>query len=514
MICRAAAVFLSLGVLLSPACRCKPQKTKETTRDPDHDRSGDRSTTKPTTPRVQPNALPPEPWVRAERSEAAPRPLPTIAKIDFSAFPDPTKHPAGRGGKTHEVKPTGQGVIARTLERAAPGDTILVHPGTYKEGHSGDFRALIVDKERIFLRAKEIGSVTVQPMAGINYGLMITASHVRVEGLTIKGFKQAHVAIGRQGATVANVILSDLKVEAPADKQWHDGIVADVDRRGAKKPAVDGLLLRNITVKGASLGISCNNGPCHSWWLENITVRAAREGGWGGDGVAVENGRNMVLVNVEVSGTSGDGIDLKARDALVLNSHVHHVKRNGIKLWQGGDIVNSIVHHTYAEPALSFETGGRYRLLNSVVAFICHGPETKCYTLTSGYDTRPKQQVELINSIFYRVHGAAFFADRTELKLRSCIFFDVKNEQAVRAMVGGKEVVVTTKGSPDTLGKGNLFSDPDFVQPDKGDFRLGEKSPAIEAGTATEALPETDIAGRPRKQGEAPDIGPFEARLR
>src|SRR3989337_1715534 len=104
--------------------------------------------------------------------------------------------------------------------------------------------------------------------------------------------------------------------------------------------------MHRVTVENASLGISCNAGPCRSWWLEDVTVV-----GRGGDGAGA------------------DGIDLKVKRLLISSSRVHNVSRNGIKLWHGGDIVNTVIHHTGADAAIVFEQGGRYRILNSVMAF-------------------------------------------------------------------------------------------------------------------------------------------------
>jgi hypothetical protein len=48
-------------------------------------------------------------------------------------------------------------------------------------------------------------------------------------------------------------------------------------------------------------------------------------------------------------------------------------------------------------------------------------------------------------------------------------------------------------------GEGNIFDDPLFMDPEKGDFRLRQGSPCIDAGNNDVLnLPETDILGAPR----------------
>jgi hypothetical protein len=62
-----------------------------------------------------------------------------------------------------------------------------------------------------------------------------------------------------------------------------------------------------------------------------------------------------------------------------------------------------------------------------------------------------------------------------------------------------------------TVGPGNVSGDPLFADPATGDFHLRAGSPAIDAGFANALASPTDLDGRPRVQGRAPDIGAFES---
>jgi len=71
---------------------------------------------------------------------------------------------------------------------------------------------------------------------------------------------------------------------------------------------------------------------------------------------------------------------------------------------------------------------------------------------------------------------------------------------------------------PDTFNTANWITtnnlwatDPQFMQPDSGDFRLQPCSPAIDAGTNTAVTITTDAAGQPRIQGGTVDMGAYEA---
>ena len=57
-------------------------------------------------------------------------------------------------------------------------------------------------------------------------------------------------------------------------------------------------------------------------------------------------------------------------------------------------------------------------------------------------------------------------------------------------------------------GEHDFVAEPQFVDPDKGDYRLKPGSPGIDMGV--DAGLKTDLEGTPRPQGKAPDIGAFE----
>lgn len=451
----------------------------------------------------------------ADRTLPRPRRLPTIAAIDWDAFPNDRTGAFGRSGRVIEVRPGKPGVIAAAVARARRGDTIVAHGGTYREGRGDDHRAIVIQTDGLVLRSAPGTRARIIPRPGVNRGIELQASNVMIQGLDLVGFKDAGIGLGREDHTVSNLIISDVRVVFSRGG-WHDGIVVYPDLRSLGKPAVNGLLLRNVRVENASLGISCNSGPCRSFWLENVTVRnAASGGGSGADAISMEEGENVVIVNAEATGATADGIDLKARNVLVLGSHVHHVARNGIKLWRGGDIVNTLVHHTGADSALVFKDPGRYRVLHSVMAFHNYrrGPS---YNLTAGYDTKGRLEVELANSIFYNTSGGMFFSDNTRLRISSCIFFGMENRNILRALVRGREIEYQT--GPATaraiekagLGTGLLLVDPRFVAPERGDFRLRAGSPALNRGARVAPAPVTDRNGAPRVLGAAPDLGPFE----
>jgi hypothetical protein len=229
--------------------------------------------------------------------------------------------------------------------------------------------------------------------------------------------------------------------------------------------------------------------------------------GSGADAIAIENGENMLFYKVDVSRVAGDGIDTKATRVVVWDSHVHDVARNGVKLWHGGDIVNTLIHHTGADASLVTEHGPKVRLLHSLVAYHNKGAGSS-YNMTFGYDSQAAQEVEIINSIIYNTSGGAYFNPASSVKIVNSLFYGMDNGNVLESGKGTVELsdgagAIQARG----LGRGNVFSDPML----SGDFRLKAGSPAVDRGRRGEsAYPERDALGAPRIQGKGPDLGPFE----
>jgi hypothetical protein len=54
---------------------------------------------------------------------------------------------------------------------------------------------------------------------------------------------------------------------------WSAGVaVPYVDNRKSGVLAVDGLLLSSVAVREVQMGVSCDNGPCHHWWLDKVDI--------------------------------------------------------------------------------------------------------------------------------------------------------------------------------------------------------------------------------------------------
>jgi hypothetical protein len=118
-----------------------------------------------------------------------------------------------------------------------------------------------------------------------------------------------------------------------------------------------------------------------------------------------------------------------------------------------------------------------------------------------------------------------FNRDSTFINVRNNIFVFAKDMKVFgpyikpvghkRTLVGDQEHDHNLYFSPGNTepigiasGKGDIIGDPLFIDPENRNFRLTEKSPAINAGVKT--IYKKDLDGYPVPQKGAPDIGAYE----
>lgn len=440
--------------------------------------------------------------------------FPTISKIDFSAFPRDPGPCAGK--KIYHISLKGKDsypgtstqpfrTVVRGIKAAQSGDAVIVHSGTYSEGEEGEHRSLVLQKANLSLCAAPGESVTVVPRNNsFNYGMHIQGSNALVDGINLSGFRDSLITLGGEG-TLKNIVLKNLNLSASGNGS-KDGI-ASYDAQ------VNGLLLKNISVKNAFIGIQCNRGPCRNWRLDRVTVINDRgQGDTGSDGIAIENGDNLLFSNLTVTGAAGDGIDVKGTRIAVFNANVHDNSRNGVKFWRGGDLVNSLVVNHGADAAVVFDGAGDYRILNSLIAYENY-PKGGSYTMTVGYDRQSdKIRLSIINSVFFNNSGALWVSPHTDLTVKNSLFTNtlsgeifakgetsISNEQAISAL----SKIATASGNKKVKAAGM------FVNPPKN-FSFKASSPLRDSGIKPTLFPAFDFRGQPRVRGKAPDMGPYE----
>ncbi len=429
----------------------------------------------------------------------------TFVNIDFSKFPTlkeykiPTENTIyvatngddsnGNGSEEFPYK-----TIAKAVLSAEPGDTIVVSGGTYKEVYQdGDFRGIYIDKDNITIMGKPGEEVVLLPKNGdVNYGIVVEANNITIRGIKIKNF---NVGILFGDKIIKNSVITDCIIENVMEgiATW-DG-------------TLDSLLIYNVIIKNASLiGIHCGNGYGYNWRIEktNIIMSGDSEDS-GADGFAVEHGKNILLVENEVSGASADGIDTKAKDVTVYSCKVHNIGRNGVKLWYGGDIINSLIYKTGADASVVVEWGPKFRMLNTILAYHNYNGLIS-YNMTIGYDSQAKIDIEIINSIIFNTSGGAYFNRNSSLKISHTLFYNMQNGKILDY---GDKTVYISEGVQglNMFGEGNMVKDPKL----KSDFHANQDSPIIDAGVKLSLnFPKYDMLRNNRVKGKNPDLGPFE----
>jgi hypothetical protein len=454
--------------------------------------------------------------------------FPTIAEIDFKAFPSNPARPYK--GRTWYVSTNGSdqasgtldkpvGTIIRALELAQSGDAIQVGDGAYRMSSDS---GISLNKPGITLFAEHVGGATLQASSDESFNVIdASADNLTIDGFIIRPSPKGYgIYFGNLDRPQRNLVLKNLIVEG-----GEVAINSVITQGGAvnPQPVIKGLLLHHVLIRNPTLiGFNCGQGPCNDMRLENLVVQMPRDTAIetsGADAVAVESGDNILVFNADISGASADGIDFKATRVAVVNSRVHAVLRNGIKFWHGGDIVNTLVFNTGADASIVFDGGGAYRLLHVIVARHEYRNPGSAYAMSVAADhpTEPGK-LTIQNSIFYQNSAAIWVSGKFSLDVRYNIFFGSGNGQEL-VWQRGPEIAVGEQVQPITdleaAGGGCCnpgFIDPKFTNPDQGDFSLASNSPARDAGaTDVESIPDFDMPGKARTAGKAPDLGPVEA---
>lgn len=456
--------------------------------------------------------------------------FPTIADVDFDSFPDNPSRPyqASDGGRFWYVATFGDdsadgsadaplATPEHALARATTGDVILVADGEYVVG-ADEYVALTLNVPGVTLAAENVGQVVFRPPANnedVAIGIASTADDLIVDGFVLQGFREYGVLFGRLDSPQLNLVLKHMVIDG-----GEDGIRSEIpDFAPNATPVIEGLFLYDVLIRRAELqGFNCGEGPCDDVRLEALQVELPAGLEYNADGVAISAGDNIVVFNAEVTGAAGDGVVLYCSRVAVVNVVVHDVGHNGIKLSDGGDVINALVYNTGADAAIVFDPLGpdaHFRLLNCVVAY--HARGTEAYAATVAYDNpMAPGHLDVINTIFYQNTGPLWVSPAYTLNVRNSIFFHspfnaltwgditVDDEESGRQPFTALE---DSGGGCCNLG----IVDPLFFDPDGGDYELLAESPARDVGTRDiEAFPDFDLYGNPRIGGEGVDLGPVE----
>jgi len=225
----------------------------------------------------------------------------------------------------------------------------------------------------------------------------------------------------------------------------------------------------------------------------------------------------------------GEGIDIKdgCSDGEVYDNVVHGINRIGIYVdsWDKPthriNVYSNLVYDTTDDGfALASEAGG---LLSDISVYnnITYGNTNSGITVASWGEpvsSHPMQDITIVNNTFYG-NGSSTWGvgicvenpDADNVTIRNNVISEnVFGQILVEEVGSGLQVDYNLfYGTGDSYGTNYITDDPELVDPDNGDFHLQSSSPAVDAGSSTEA-PAFDFEGITRPQGAGYDMGAYE----
>jgi nitrous oxidase accessory protein NosD len=367
--------------------------------------------------------------------------------------------------------PGDQPTIQSAIDAAAPGDTVLVAPGTYFENINFRGKAITVESEQgpevTIIDGNLAGPVAIFTSGEGRASILRGFTLQRGDAGTEHGFDGGGVRIDGSSPTVQGNIITN-------NRACSGGGGIDADFSSA---LIEGNRITN------NVQFGCSGGP-------------------GGGGISVGGeGQTEVIDNVIVGNSwdssSGGGITLFAAGAPTIMGNV--IRANSVYDAGGGIwivnhsdaliVQNLIVDNRAARGGgiyWSVPSGNRGPLVVNNTIARNQGQGSGIFA--AGFDA----QVQLFNNIVVGASGLSAiycdqFYDPSPPVLRSNNVFSPG-----AAAYGG------TCGDP-TGTNGNISADPLFVDATTNDYHLGPGSPSIDAGDNTAPdLPATDIDGDQR----------------
>jgi len=442
------------------------------------------------------------------------------------------------GAATYYVAPGGSDAAAGTASapwrhpaygasRLSPGDTLILKSGVY----------LLSDYENDILRPPSgtaSGWITIRGEAG---GTAVLAgrdnlamamelggrSYLRIENLEITHDPGAsgqavwfRDGISIVDAPASHIVLSNLHIH-------------HLDEFGLDAGDVNGLQILDCRIDHCGFGAV--GGPeGTAGGLQNVVIRRCSLS-WGGhyyqggdgsdrpydrpDGFGIEPSAGPILIEETTAEHNyGDGLDSKADNTTIRRCIVANNSSDGVKLWGGGSRVeNTLIYgRGDGDPEVTpwaavvigtSEANATFELVNLTVDDQLGGN----YLMYVQYDDAVAISLKIRNCIFRGTgpNCPIWLRDTVSLVLDHNLFWLPATDTIL--IHGESEYDATSIA---TVGSANAAADPRFLAPAwgaTGDYHLAGGSPAIDAGTATDA-PAVDLEGRAR-DGK-PDLGAYE----
>ena len=391
------------------------------------------------------------------------------------------------------------GTIGRAAGALAPGDTVYIMAGTYREqvvpedsgteGNLVTYAAFPGDEAVI-----DGEGIAVEEWGGLVQ--LRDLSYIRITGLRVRNSSGAGIhasgcsAILIDANTTYNTVSSGVGV-------WNS---------------------TSIIVEGNDVGLACNDGSqecitvagSDSFEIRYNHVHDGGPGSNGGEGIDAKHGSNGKVYGNIVHGINRLGIYVDAWDTHTFNIEVY------------GNISYDNQANGYAVAA---ENGGlleNIRVYNNIAYHNLHVGLTVAGWGVDGVG-HPMRDIFIVNNTFFEngeAWGGGISVDNPEAEnvvvrnniVAGNLSFSIASDGGPPAeeVTVDHNLIDGFRDYPGEIrGTDAVEASPAFVDPAAADFHLLESSPAVDSASA-DGAPAFDFDGGARPQGEGFDIGAFE----
>lgn len=366
--------------------------------------------------------------------------------------------------------------MGRSVRTVAPGDTVVLADGVYREKVRLD--GLARGEAPIIYRAQNPRKATIDGQ-GARY--CVGADAEPMQNLQLIGLKLQNAGMGLgfeaggAGMVFSQCEITDCKegirVTGGALLSILDCTLHDVDN-GVLIGRKDTAGVRGVLIE------RCTCGP---------TATGNR------DGFVIEGmSTDVVIRDCTAYGAGDSGFDIKPGNALLERCRSHDNREWGFKLWGAGcRVINCL---TYG---------------NHTGSMGCAGDNLQFWNCTLGPDGPAGLRLETPNVSTCVIRNSIFYGS-----VLHCYAPGLPNEDynCYDSPSGGDIIQTATRGyemrevvsRSAGLGAHDLAGDPLFVNPLAADFRLGKTSPCLRSGVFSH-LVAVDCDGKPRS--DPPDLG-------
>lgn len=390
--------------------------------------------------------------------------------------------------------------VQKAVDRAGAGDTIIVH--------GGDYRPLVIERggtegRPLVLRSEPAHAARILGTTGHdgrNAAIHIVADHVVVEGFDLEGERRRGIVergirvSGFPGDLRRGVVLRNNRVRHFASQGITTSLSPGVVIEGNEVCCT--LESHGIYVANSGDRPVIRGNRIHDCHKAGIQINADRyiEGGDGViSGALIE--RNLLYRNVlgrDSAAINLDGVvDSLIRDNLLVDNRFQGIANfieDGARPSRGNVYLNNtLIMPAGSHHGLKFRDGSSHGVVRNNV-LIDLGAEGDGLAV----DGESLPGLASDHNLITRVE------DSSDRRL-SLSEWQARRRQDQHSLDARRWSLRA------------LFVNPDLEHPERGDFSPRPGGPLVDAGVMHPGLGRVDLAGRPRVQGRAVDIGAYEA---